>query len=253
LFRARAIKISPGGVLPYFGGTMKDLSGRVRFVAARYILTAMLLVMTGPRVEAAQGKLLDIADTVAANPILTKLSALIQGSGMDTFLSSRGPFTLFAPTDAAFDRIEPGKFAALLRPENKVRLQDIVLFHVVNGKKWTAKDLLTVTSLLSCEGNPLAIRKTTAGTQMVLKAKIVHADIRCLNGIIHEIDTVLMPPESALPPLAPPLPVTVPAVSASGGTNGAPIAPVVPAGGGKDPGVVVIPVVPVATPEVSPH
>jgi uncharacterized surface protein with fasciclin (FAS1) repeats len=216
-------------------------------------LTAILLVMTGLRVEAAQGKLLDIADTVAANPILTKLSALIQGSGMDTFLSSRGPFTLFAPTDAAFDRLAPGRIDALLRPENKVRLQDIVLFHVVNGKKWTAKDLLTATSLLSCEGNPLAVRKTSTGAQMVLRAKIVHADIRCLNGTIHEIDTVLMPPESALPPLAAPVPVVVPAVNPSGGTNAAPVAPVVPRGGTNDPGVVVIPVAPVATPQVSPH
>ena len=151
--------------------------------------------------QAKQPKMLDIADTVAANPILTQLALMVQGSDLITFLSSRGPFTLFAPTDAAFSKLPPGTLAALLRPENQVRLQDILLFHLVNAKKLTAKDLLTTTSLLSCQGNPLAIKKSKSGTQFVLKAKITHADIRCLNGVIDEIDTVLMPPESALPPL----------------------------------------------------
>jgi uncharacterized surface protein with fasciclin (FAS1) repeats len=216
---------------------MKDLSCRSRLTAARYLLPALLLAITGSRLEAASAKLLDIADTVSANPILTKFSTLVQGSEMATFLSSRGPFTVFAPTDAAFDRIPPGTLDTLLRPENKVRLQDIVLFHVVNGKKFLAKDLLTMTTLLSCEGNPLAIKKTKTGTQLVLKARIIHSDIRCLNGVIHEIDTVLMPPESALPPIAPrPPPAPVAPPSPQGPTN-----------------ALMVPVPPVATPEVSPH
>jgi len=170
-------------------------------------------------------KMLDIADTVATNRILTKMAAVLQSSELITFLSSRGPFTLFAPTDAAFSKLPPDTLAALLRPENKERLQGILLFHVVNGKSLTAKDLAPLTSLLSCEGNPLAIKKTKSGVQMVLKAKIVHADIRCLNGIINEIDTVLMPPESALPPLAPPRPPAPPApppgtTPVPGGTTG---------------------------------
>jgi len=170
--------------------------------------------------QAKQPKMLDIADTVAANPILTQLALMVQGSDLITFLSSRGPFTLFAPTDAAFSKLPPGTLAALLRPENQVRLQDILLFHLVNAKKLTAKDLLTTTSLLSCQGNPLPIRKSKSGTQFVLQGKITHADIRCLNGIIHEIDTVLMPPESALPPLAPPPPP--PKGPTGNGTPGAP-------------------------------
>jgi uncharacterized surface protein with fasciclin (FAS1) repeats len=159
-------------------------------------------------------KMLDIADTVSTNRITTKFAAMLQASDLASFLSSRGPFTLFLPTDSAFSRLPPGTLEALLLPENKERLQDILLFHVVNGKAWTSKDMLTVTSVLSCEGNPaspLAIHKTKAGTQLVAKAKIIHADIRCLNGVINEIDTVLMPPEKSLPPLAPariPMPAT---------------------------------------------
>jgi len=135
----------------------------------------------------------------------------------------------------------------LLRPENKERLQHILLFHVVNGKGLTGKDLLPLTSLLSCEGNPLTIKKTKSGVQMVLKARIVHADIRCFNGIINEIDTVLMPPEASLPPLAPPAPppAALPLTNAApAGTPG--FTPGLPADAHP------APVVPIAPPQTSP-
>jgi uncharacterized surface protein with fasciclin (FAS1) repeats len=137
---------------------------------------------------------------------------------------------LFLPTDSAFSRLPPDTIAALLRPENKERLQDIVLFHVVSSKAWTSKDLQTATSLLSCEGtppSPLTIHKTKSGTQLVNKAKILHADIKCLNGTIHEIDTVLMPPEKTLPPLVmgpPPAVTNAPAATPPADTNAAPAA-----------------------------
>jgi len=195
---------------------------RARFILAGWTL-AVVLGLTGLPAEAKAAKMLDIADTVAANPILTKFSSMVAGSELGTFLSSRGPFTLFAPTDSAFTRLPPGTLEALLRPENKVRLQDILLFHVVSGKKLSAKDLLTATNLLSCQGSPLPMKKSKSGTQYVLKAKIVHGDIRCENGTIHEIDTLLMPPESSLPPLAPPA-TSAPPVNPAPATNGAPVA-----------------------------
>jgi uncharacterized surface protein with fasciclin (FAS1) repeats len=181
-------------------------------------------------------KTLDIADSIAVNRITTQFAAMLQTSEMATFLSSRGPFTVFLPTDSAFSKLPASELQALLRPENKERLQDIVLFHVVSGKAWSAKDLLTQTSLPSCEGtpsSPLSIHKTKSGTQLVQKAKIIHADIRCLNGTIHEIDTVLMPPEKSMPPLVT-IPVPVPASTnapsavAPTDTNAAPVAPVAP-------------------------
>ncbi len=225
---------------------------RSRFTA--WLLLAILFGFLGARTEAKPPKILDIADTVAANRILTRLSAMMQSSDLITFLSSRGPFTLFAPTDAAFSKLPPDTLEALLRPENKERLQHILLFHVVNGKSLTAKDLLPLTSLLSCEGNPLAIKRTRSGAQMVLKAKIVHADIRCLNGIINEIDTVLMPPEASLPPLAPP----VPPPAALPLTNAAPAAIGTPGFRPDQPTdttnpAPVTPVAPMATPQTSPY
>jgi len=182
-------------------------------------------------------KMLDIADSINTNRITTQFAAMLQSSEMATFLSSRGPFTVFLPTDSAFSKLPPGTLDALLRPENKERLQDILLYHVVNGKAWTSKDLQTATTLLSCEGNPaspLTIKKTKSGTQLVNKAKILRADIKCLNGTIHEIDTVLMPPEKSLPPLAPPPAPVVPATNApvatpAADTNAAPVAPPAPA------------------------
>jgi len=230
---------------------MKGLSfPHVRFSIPRWLLPALLLGFLGAPAAAKPVKLRDLADTVATNPILTKFAAMIQASGLGTFLSSRGPFTLFAPTDSAFAKLPPGVLETLLRPENKIRLQDILLFHVVNGKGLTAKDLLLVKTILSCQGNPLVFKTTRTGAQFVLKAKIVHADIRCQNGILNEIDTVLMPPETALPPIAAP-PPPPPAVV----TNAPPANPETStnAASADTNAASVIPVAPIAAPEASPH
>jgi uncharacterized surface protein with fasciclin (FAS1) repeats len=226
--------------LPYFNVTMK-FPFRPRFTAPRWLLPALLLGCLGAHAEAKPAKLRDIADTVDANPILTKFAAMVQASDLGTFLSSRGPFTVFVPTDSAFSKFPPGMLDTLLRPENKVRLQDILLFHVVNGKRLTSKDLLLQKSALSCQGTLLAVKTTRSGAQFVMKAKITHADIRCQNGIIDEIDTVLMPPETVLPPIAATPPPPAPPAP---GTNAAPADTNAPP---------VVPVAPIAAPEASPH
>jgi len=220
------------------------------------VLLVIVSGLFGVCIEAKPAKQLDLVDTVSANRILTRFTAMIQASDMATFMSSRGPFTLFVPTDAAFDRLTPDQFAELLQPQNKVRLQDILLFHLVFGKRLFAKDLLTVHDLLSCEGNPLVIRKSRSGTQMVLKAKIVHADIKCLNGVIHEIDTLLMPPEASLPALLPPPATNAPPANAnapSSDTNAPPVGTNTPPAMTPDAGTNAAPLVPTAAPETSPH
>jgi uncharacterized surface protein with fasciclin (FAS1) repeats len=192
-------------------------------------------------------KIRDIYDTAAANPILTKFTAMVQAAELGTFLSSRGPFTVFAPTDSAFARLKPGEFEALLQPQNKERLQDIVLFHVVSMRRLSAKDMLTLKTIPSSQGGPLTFRTTRLGTQLVMKAKVTHADIRCANGIINQVDALLMPPETALPPLVE-APVAAPAASTTNAvtpiTNAAPADTNAPSD---------IPVAPAAAPEVSPH
>ncbi len=247
--------------LPYFGLTMKSRL-RPRLNPTRWLLPALLLGFLGTPAGAKSAKMRDLADTVAANPILTKFAAMLQASpDLYTFLSSRGPFTLFVPTDSAFSKLPPGTLDSLLRPENKVRLEDILLFHIVNGKRLTAKDLLPLKSVLSCLGDPpapLTIRTSRTGTQFVMKAKIVSSDIRCQNGVLNEIDTVLMPPEASLPPIAPPPPPAPPAPA----TNAPPAQPApatnapsaqtnaAPIGTNAPPAT---PVAPVATPGASGH
>jgi hypothetical protein len=76
----------------------------------------------------------------------------------------------------------------------------------VNGQLLTAKDLLKLKSLLSCEGHPLPLHVARSGAQLVAKARILHADIRCANGLLDLVDTVLVPPGVTLPPPAPPAP-----------------------------------------------
>jgi uncharacterized surface protein with fasciclin (FAS1) repeats len=144
----------------------------------------------------------DITDTIYANPILSSFAKMLQASpDIYTYLSSRGPFTVFVPTDSAFAKLPPGELDALLQPQNKERLQHILLFHIISGKRTTVKDLMPLRATFSSEGNPLTFRLTHTGVALVLKAKITHADIHCANGNINEVDTVLMPPELALPPL----------------------------------------------------
>ncbi|HUB68144.1 MAG TPA: fasciclin domain-containing protein [Candidatus Methylacidiphilales bacterium] len=219
---------------------MKGLFGR------RLRAMALLVIVSGlwgAQAGAKPARGLDIADAISANPILTKFAAMVQASGLATFLSSRGPFTIFAPTDAAFDRMTPEQFDTLLQPQNKVRLQDILLFHLVNGKRLYSKDLLVSQNLLSCEGDAIPVRTNRSGAEMVLNARIVRADLRCLNGVIHEIDTVLTPPESALPPLLPPAAITNAPPS---DTNTPPVATPIPAPGADTNAP---PVAPPASPE----
>lgn len=169
---------------------------------AAMLLGALLLAAAVPRAEAKAPKMRDITDTIYANPILTGFAKMLQASpDAYTFLSSRGPFTVFVPTDSAFAKLKPGELDALLEPQNKDRLTAILYYHIINGKRLAMKDLFPLHAMFSCQGNPLTFKLSRSGVFLVQKAKVTHADIKCANGNINEIDTVLMPPELALPPL----------------------------------------------------
>jgi uncharacterized surface protein with fasciclin (FAS1) repeats len=205
---------------------------RLRVFPVLLVLSSLALPPTPA--HAAKAKALDLTDTVFANRIMTKFALALRNSDLASFYSSRGPFTLFVPTDSAFSKIPPDQFNALMRPENKPLLQRIILFHLVNGNRFSAKDLQKQKSLVSCEGTTLAVRTSKSGAQFIQKSKILRADIRCANGIIHEVDTVLIPPGLVLPtPGAPPAPADASATNApadstnapaAGDTNAAPVA-----------------------------
>ena len=104
----------------------------------------------------------------------------------------KGPFTVFAPTDAAFEKLPKGTLDDLLKPENKGKLAKILAYHVVPGKVMAA-DVKTMEAD-TAEGSKLNV-KVDDGKVMVNDAKVIKTDIPASNGVIHVIDTVLMPPD----------------------------------------------------------
>jgi transforming growth factor-beta-induced protein len=132
----------------------------------------------------------DIVDTAVAGNFKT-LVAAVKAAGLAETLKGPGPFTVFAPTDEAFAKLPAGTLEALLKPENKARLQSILLYHVVPGKVMS-QEVVKLDSAKTAEGRSLAI-KTMDGGVMVNNARVTKTDIETSNGVIHVIDTVILP------------------------------------------------------------
>ena len=132
----------------------------------------------------------DIVDTAVAAGSFTTLVAAVQAAGLVETLKGAGPFTVFAPTDDAFAALPAGTVDSLLMPENKAKLVSILTYHVVPGAV-TASDVAGLTSATTVQGGTLAI-DTTNGVK-INNATVVTPDIMADNGVIHVIDTVLLP------------------------------------------------------------
>lgn len=133
----------------------------------------------------------DIVDTAVAAGSFKTLAAALQAAGLVDTLKGKGPFTVFAPTDEAFANLPAGTVENLLKPENKEKLVAILTYHVVPGRE-LASQVTKINSAKTVNGQSVAI-SANAGTVMVDDAKVIKADIRCTNGVIHVIDSVLMP------------------------------------------------------------
>jgi len=114
-----------------------------------------------------------------------------KGSGSRRLPEWAWPFTVFAPTDEAFAKLPAGTLEELLKPENKAKLQGILTYHVVSGQVM-AKDVVGLDSAKTVNGQTLSITQKD-GAVMVDNAKVVKTDIVCSNGVIHVIDTVVLP------------------------------------------------------------
>lgn len=132
----------------------------------------------------------DIVDTAVAAGAFKTLVAAVQAAGLVDTLKGTGPFTVFAPTDEAFAKLPAAAVADLLKPENKAKLQGVLTYHVVAGKVLAA-DVLKLKSAKTVQGQEVAI-DTTAGVK-VDGATVVKTDILCTNGVIHIIDSVILP------------------------------------------------------------
>ena len=137
----------------------------------------------------AQGK--DIVDTAVAAGQFKTLAAALNAAGLVDTLKGPGPFTVFAPTDAAFAKLPKGTVEDLLKPENKAKLTAILTYHVVSGKVMAA-DVVKVSDAKTVQGGSIKV-KAAGGTVSVDNATVVKTDIGASNGVIHVIDTVLMP------------------------------------------------------------
>jgi len=134
----------------------------------------------------------DIVDTAVADGRFTTLVAAVGAAELVETLKGEGPFTVFAPTDDAFAALPAGTIDELLKPENKQKLTDILLYHVVSGKVMAA-DVTALTSAPTVLGKDVAV-KVDMGNVYINEAKVIITDIETSNGIIHVIDAVLLPP-----------------------------------------------------------
>jgi uncharacterized surface protein with fasciclin (FAS1) repeats len=137
----------------------------------------------------------DIVDTAVGAGKFTKLVGAVKAAGLVETLKSEGPFTVFAPSDDAFAKIPEETLNSLLQPENAEKLKSILTYHVVSGAVMAA-DAMKLTSAKTVEGSELTI-KVDGETVMIDSAKVVAADIKCSNGVIHIIDSVIMPKPKA--------------------------------------------------------
>ena len=138
----------------------------------------------------AEGHGADIVDTAKDAGMFTTLLAAAEAAGLVDTLKSEGPFTVFAPTDEAFAALPEGTVETLLMPENKDQLVAVLTYHVVPGKVMST-DLSNNMMATTAQGTDVTIM--TEGGVKVNEASVVTADIEASNGVIHVIDTVILP------------------------------------------------------------
>jgi uncharacterized surface protein with fasciclin (FAS1) repeats len=172
---------------------------------------AVMVLTAGNAVNAQDNKMMKkdmkmsktIVDVAMMSPDHTTLVAALKAADWVEPLKAKGPYTVFAPTNAAFDMLPAGTVETLLKPENKAMLGSVLTYHVVAGK-WSAKDVLKLID----KGNGKAMIKTVNGGMLTattdgktvmltdekgMTANVVAADMKGSNGVIHVVDKVLMP------------------------------------------------------------
>jgi len=154
----------------------------LKFAAAGLVALAVSMPMA---------KAADIVDTAISAGNFKTLVAAVKAAGLVHTLKGKGPFTVFAPTDDAFAKLPAGTVDTLLKPENKAKLVAVLTYHVVPGKVMSADVAGKKAMVKTVEGGEISV--DGANGVMVNDAKVIKADVKASNGVIHVIDTVLMP------------------------------------------------------------
>lgn len=134
---------------------------------------------------------MDIVDTAISAKSFNTLVAALKAADLVDVLRGEGPFTVFAPTDDAFAKLPEGTLESLLKPENNAQLQSILTYHVLPGQ-YLAADVVKMDSAKTVNGQSFSIRNHD-GSVMIDNAKIIKTDITASNGVIHVIDSVILP------------------------------------------------------------
>ncbi len=168
-----------------------------RMIIARGALLSMLAVFGAQPLAAkvdvpAETAKANIVETAVAAGQFKTLAAALEAAGLVDALTGEGPFTVFAPTDEAFAKLPAGTVESLLKPENKEKLKAILLYHVVPGNV-TAKQVMKLNgrTVKTLEG--ASIKVSTMHGVTVNDARVTKTDVQASNGVIHVIDTVLLP------------------------------------------------------------
>jgi uncharacterized surface protein with fasciclin (FAS1) repeats len=175
-------------------GNKEDRMNLIKWITVAALAAAFVPLAMAKPVPTRQGK--DIVETAVAAGSFKTLVAAVEAAGLVETLKGGGPFTVFAPTDAAFNKLEksqPGILAMLLKPENKAKLSSILTYHVVSGKILAADamGLPNGSKVKTVNGESITVHNRHG--VRINKSQVIKADIICSNGVIHVIDTVLLP------------------------------------------------------------
>lgn len=159
---------------------------------ATIIAVTIAALVSLPALAGDYGKKKDIVETAVAAGSFNTLAAALQAADLVKTLQGPGPFTVFAPTDAAFEKLPKGTVEKLLEPKNRAKLQAVLTYHVVAGSV-PSSEVVKLSSAKTVEGSEVKIR-TMGGSVKVDDATVVTADVAASNGVIHVIDSVILPP-----------------------------------------------------------
>jgi uncharacterized surface protein with fasciclin (FAS1) repeats len=167
-----------------------------RFAAVAAVITLAFggaSVYAGGHKGAMEAPKMDIVDVASSAGSFKTLVAALKAADLVETLKSKGPFTVFAPTDDAFAKLPKGTLEDLLKPENKGKLKAILTYHVLSGKVMSGDIAGKMLSVATVQGSKVQVNATKG--VMVDNATVTKADIAASNGIIHVIDTVILPKE----------------------------------------------------------
>jgi uncharacterized surface protein with fasciclin (FAS1) repeats len=169
---------------------MEKKMNTFRFAALAVIMFAVTLVSVNAQDYSTKSASKDIVTTAVDAGMFKTLATALTEAGLIETLKGKGPFTVFAPTDEAFAKLPKGTVEGLLK--DKEALKKVLLYHVVSGNVM-ASDVVKLTEATTVEGSKVKI-KVVDGNVMINDAKVTTADVKASNGVIHIIDTVILPP-----------------------------------------------------------